>query len=98
MNKYDVIKYQKILAKFGSQQFAITSNLCLAGGGFAIGGVSLIKCVRTKNVVARICYGAGTFFDGVGAVAGSYKAFAGTCGLSFFAVSGDTFSGCIPLH
>jgi hypothetical protein len=91
--QHDFVKYQKILAKFGSPQFAIGGNLGCAGGGLAICGVSAIKFLKTKNTMARIFYGTGSVCGSTAAIAGTLKAFSGTCGLSFLAVGGDMFGG-----
>lgn len=52
--EYDFPAYQKVLAKIGSPQFGVAGNLAGAGGGVAIGGVSVLKCFKTKNIIARI--------------------------------------------
>lgn len=91
--EYDFPVYQKVLAKFGSPQFGVAGNLACAGGGVAIGGVSVMKCFKTKNVVAKIFYGTGTICGGTAALAGCLKAYSGTCGLSYFAVGGDMIGG-----
>lgn len=91
--QYDFVKYQKILAKFGSPQFAIGGNLGCAGGGLAIGVVSVLKYFKTKNTMARVFYGTGSICGSTAAIAGTLKAFSGTCGLSFLAVGGDMFGG-----
>lgn len=55
----------------------------------AIGEVSFVKCLKTKNFLAGIFYGTGTICGGTAAVADSLKAYYGTCGLSYLAVGGD---------
>lgn len=90
---YDFPAYQKLLAGvIGPKSYAIGNFLC-AGGGVMIGGTSVLNFYRTKNPIARVCYGVSAFCGGSATIAGAFTAFNGVCGLSYVAIGGDIIGG-----
>ena len=90
---YDFATSQRLLARvIGPKSYAIGNFLC-AGGGVMIGGTSVLNFYRTKNSIARVCYGVSAFCGGSATIAGTFTAFNGVCGLSYVAIGGDIIGG-----
>lgn len=90
---YDFVASQKLLAKIISPKSYVIANLLCAGGGVMIGGTSILNFCKTKNPIAKICYGVSAFCRGSATVAGTITGLNGVCGLSYLAVGGDMLGG-----